>query len=377
VTIAEEGLDTKAGAGQDHPARLRRAADRGRDAGYAAVIISPSPDLFYLTGYDAPVLERLTALVLRGERDPVLLVPELERPRAATAGAESLAEVVTWRDGDDPIEKLRAMVSEGPIAVTERMWASQLLLLQRALSSSTFEPASSVTADLRARKDAGEVNLLRKAARGADQSFNLLAAEGLGGRTEDQVARSLGEHLQACGHDSVGFAIVGSGPNGASPHHLAGDRTIRAGDPVVLDFGGRVAGYCSDVTRTVSVGAPRAEVAEIHAIVHEAQEAAFRAAGPGVPGQEVDRAARRVIEDAGYGDAFIHRTGHGIGLEEHEEPYLVEGNDRPLEPGNCFSIEPGIYLPGRFGVRIEDIVTLTEDGPVRLNPAPRELTVVG
>jgi len=375
VTTEGGGPGSKA-ATHDHRARLRRAAERGRHAGYAAVVVSPSPDLFYLTGYDAPVLERLTALVLRDGKDPVLIVPELEAPRAAASGADSLTELVPWRDGGDPIETLRSILSEGRIAVTERMWASQLLSLQRALSSSTFEPASSVLADLRARKDPAEVQLLRKAARGADQSFSLITAEGFRGRMEGQVARSLAEHLQECGHDSVAFTSVGSGPNGASPHHLPEDRTIRAGDAVVMDFGGRVGGYCSDITRTVSVGEPRGEVAEVHAIVHEAQEAAFGAAGPGVPGEEVDRAARRVIEGAGYGHAFIHRTGHGIGLEEHEEPYLVEGNHRPLEPGNCFSIEPGIYLAGRFGVRIEDIVTLTEDGAVRLNHAPRELMVV-
>jgi D-alanyl-D-alanine dipeptidase len=231
--------------------------------------------------------------------------------------------------------------------------------------------------ELRARKDAGEVQLLRKAARGADESFRRIVAEGLKGRSESHVARSLGEHLEDCSHESVAFTIVGSGPNGASPHHLSGDRRVRAGDAVVLDFGGRVGGYCSDITRTVSVGEPRAEVAEVHEVVHLAQDAAFRVAAPGVPAEEVDRAARRVIEDAGYGDAFIHRTGHGIGLEEHEDPYLVEGNARPLEAGNCFSIEPGIYIEGRFGVRIEDIVTLTEDRAVRLNHAPRQLAVVG
>jgi D-alanyl-D-alanine dipeptidase len=206
--------------------------------------------------------------------------------------------------------------------------------------------------------------------------FDRITSEGLGGRVEEEVSRRLSDLLVDTGCESAAFAIVGSGPNGASPHHDAGDRTIRMGDAVVLDFGGRVGGYCSDMTRTVSVGEPSAETKEIHEIVHRAQEAAFHAARPGVPAQEVDRAARRVISDAGYGDRFIHRTGHGIGLEEHEHPYIVAGNSELLDPGMCFSIEPGIYLEGRFGVRIEDIVTLTEDGAVRLNHAPRELTVV-
>ena len=191
------------------------------------------------------------------------------------------------------------------------------------------------------------------------------------------MSRALGAHLVETGHQLATFGIVGSGPNGASPHHEAGDRTIRQGDTVVLDFGGRLAGYCSDISRTVSVGEPSGEVKEVHAIVQEAQEAAFNAIRPGVAAQDVDRAARRVIEDAGYGENFIHRTGHGIGLEEHEHPYIVQGNERLLEPGMSFSIEPGIYLEGRFGVRIEDIATVTEDGGMRLNHAPRELAVVG
>jgi Xaa-Pro aminopeptidase len=180
----------------------------------------------------------------------------------------------------------------------------------------------------------------------------------------------------ANGCESAAFGIVGSGPTGASPHHDAGDRVIQPGDAVVLDYGGRFGGYCSDMTRTVSVGEPPPEVKEVHAVVREAQEASFRSVRPGVPAQEIDRAARRVIEEAGYGDRFIHRTGHGIGLDEHETPYIVEGNDEPLEPGMCFSIEPGIYLEGRFGVRLEDIVTVTLDGARRLNEAPRDLVVV-
>jgi D-alanyl-D-alanine dipeptidase len=229
---------------------------------------------------------------------------------------------------------------------------------------------------LRIRKDPGELDLLTETAHDADRAFATLVGERFAGRTEREVAGALTAHLQEEGIDGVAFCIVASGPNGASPHHEPGERRIEPGDAVVLDFGGRVGGYCSDITRTVSVGEPAAEVAKVHAIVREAQEAGFRAAGPGVPAEEVDRAARRVIEDAGYGHAFIHRTGHGIGLEEHEHPYIVEGNAEALESGMCFSIEPGIYLEGGFGIRIEDIVALTEDGAVRLNEAPHELLVV-
>ena len=178
------------------------------------------------------------------------------------------------------------------------------------------------------------------------------------------------------GHDVASFAIVGGGPNGASPHHEPGDRVIENGDLVVCDFGGRLRGYSSDVTRTFSVGVPSSEQEAVHSVVLAASEAARAAVGPGVTCQEIDRAARRVVEEAGYGDLFIHRTGHGIGLEVHEHPYMVEGNETPLEEGMTFSIEPGVYLPGRFGVRIEDIVACGPDGVDELNRADRSLRVV-
>ena len=362
----------------DFAGRLDRAAHAARSAKVSALVVTPSPDLFYLTGYDAPVLERLTALVVRAKGDPVLVVPRLEQPRAKASSAGKLVEVVSWMDGEDPYRLVRKLVkAKGRLGVTDRMWAAQLLALQGALPHASFRSAAKALAPLRAVKDAGEVGFLRQAARGADRTFGEVIKDPMVGRTEAEVGSALAEGLLRHVHQTVGFTIVGSGPNGASPHHDTGRRRIRAGDPVVLDFGGRVGGYCSDVTRTVSVGEPTSRMREVHEIVQEAQEAAFRAAGPGVPAQEVDRAARIVIEAAGYGEAFIHRTGHGIGLEEHEDPYIVEGNDRPLVPGNCFSIEPGIYLSGRFGVRIEDVVTVTEDGCDRLNRAPRQLLVVG
>ncbi|MDP8957079.1 MAG: aminopeptidase P family protein, partial [Actinomycetota bacterium] len=283
----------------------------------------------------------------------------------------------SWPDGEDPYELVRALVGGGhSYGASDRMWAAHLLQLQEMLADAKFVPSSTVLAALRERKDEGEIELLRRAGQSADETFGRICAEGLEGRSEREIARSLEELLLATGTDAAAFTIVGSGPNSASPHHEAAERKIQATDTIVLDFGGRVGGYCSDITRTVVVGERPGEVEEIHGIVREAQETAFRTAGPGVPAQEVDRAARSVIEQAGYGDAFVHRTGHGIGLEEHEAPYIVSGNDEVLEPGMCFSIEPGIYLEGRVGVRIEDIVAITEDGPVRLNQAPRDLAVV-
>lgn len=363
--------------GHDYADRLARAAKGTYEANLDGLIITPSPDLLYLAGYDAPLLERLTALIVRPDEPPLLIVPELERPRAATSPAGELLAMETWRNGDDPFETIARVLPDGKtFGAADRMWAMHLLGLQRALPGSSFVLASTVMTRLRVRKDQGELDLLGRAGSAADDAFSRIIEEGLSGQPEEAVSRRLSELLVEAGCQSAAFAIVGSGPNGASPHHEPGDRTIRSGDAVVLDFGGRVGGYCSDMTRTVSVGKPTAEAKEIHQIVLQAQEAAFQAVKPGVPAEEVDRAARQVIEEAGHADAFIHRTGHGIGLEEHEHPYVVEGNFEPLEPGMCFSIEPGIYLEGRFGVRIEDIVAVTQDGAARLNNAPRDLTVV-
>lgn len=364
--------------GHDYQDRLGRAAKEASAADLDALVITPSPDMLYLVGYDAPLLERLTVLIAPAGGSPVLIVPELERPRAAASPAGNLMDIEIWRDGEDPFDVVSRALADGKaFGATDRMWAMHLLGLQRALPRSTFVLASTVMTRLRVRKDEGEIDLLARAGRSADASLDRITGEGLEGRAERDVSRRLSDLLVETGCESAAFAIVGSGPNGASPHHDAGDRTILTGDAVVLDFGGRVGGYCSDLTRTVSVGDPSGETREVHEIVRLAQEAAFQAARPRVPAEEVDRAARRVIADAGYGDRFIHRTGHGIGLEEHEHPYIVEGNSEPLEAGMCFSIEPGIYLEGRFGVRIEDIVTVTEDGATRLNHAPHELTVVG
>ncbi len=361
----------------DYASRLRSAAEQAEVRGLAGLVVAPGPDLLYLIGYDPPPLERLTALVVRPGTEAVLVVPVLERARAAAGVAHGLIEMQSWPDGEDPYEVVRSIVSpSGRYGVSDRMWGIHLLGLQGTLGNAEFSSASPVLTPLRARKDDAEIDLLRRAAHAADETFRRVTAEPLEGRPEQDVAGSLARELVHAGHDTAAFTIVGSGPNGASPHHEPGQRIIRDDDPVVLDFGGRLGGYYSDITRTVSVGEPSAEVRRVHEIVHEAQEAAFQAVRPGVPAEEVDRAARKVIAGAGYGEAFIHRTGHGIGLEEHEEPYLVEGSTDPLEPGMTFSIEPGIYLEGRFGVRIEDIVAMRADGAVRLNEAPRELTVV-
>jgi Xaa-Pro aminopeptidase len=361
----------------DHPARIRRAAEAAGRDGLDAVIVTPGPDLVYLAGYDPPPLERLTALVIRPGGEPAVVVPRLEQPLAEDGGLGMLGELVSWEEGDDPYRLVADLVGgRGPVACSDRMWASHLLRLQDALAEAVFLPAGSVLGPLRAVKDEQEIGLLKRAARAADEAFNRILATRLESLPETAVAARLAELLVETGHEAPAFTIVGSGPNGASPHHEPGPRQLQQGDAVVMDFGGRTGGYHSDLSRTVAVGEPSGELPHIHEVVREAQEAAFQAVRPGVPAQEVDRTARRVIEEAGFGDRFIHRTGHGIGLEEHEPPYIVEGNEEPLRPGMCFSIEPGVYLPGEFGVRIEDIVTVTEHAGQRLNLASRDLEVV-
>ncbi|ELP63728.1 aminopeptidase P family protein [Streptomyces turgidiscabies] len=364
----------------DYRARLRRAARAAEDAGLAGLLVTPGPDLVWLTGY-APtaVTERLTLLVLAAGQDPVLVVPALEAPDAAQApGAPALA-LSDWTDGKDPYAATAALLDgAGRFGVSDNAWALHLLALQTALPRSSYVSLTEGLPMLRAVKDAAELARLAAAGAAADATYDEIRKVPFGGRRESDVAGELAGLLRRFGHSQVDFTIVASGPNGANPHHEAGDRVIEHGDMVVLDFGGLLDGYGSDTSRTVHVGEPDAEQRRVHDIVREAQEAGFRAVRPGAACQDVDRAARAVITEAGYGEYFIHRTGHGIGVTTHEPPYMIEGEERPLVPGMCFSVEPGVYLPGRFGVRIEDIVTVTDDGAGgrRLNNTTREMVIV-
>ncbi|MGZ8593770.1 MAG: M24 family metallopeptidase [Actinomycetota bacterium] len=356
--------------------RRERAVEAAREADLAGLLVTPGPDLAYLTGHIPPPLERLTLLILATGRDPVLLVPALERPAAeAAAGADGL-ELASWKDGEDPYALAARVLRAGRYAVNDQTWSSHLLALELATADCIFVAAGRALPPLRAVKDEDEIERLRSAGRGADGVFGDVVRVPFAGRRELDVGADLDRLLRERGHERVEFTIVGSGPNGASPHHGASDRRIEPVDAVVLDFGGVAGGYCSDITRTVFVGEPDEEQRLVYDVVRAAQQAAFEAVRPGVPAQDVDRAARAVIVEAGYGERFVHRTGHGIGLEVHEPPYIVEGDETRLRAGMTFSDEPGIYLPGRFGVRIEDQLVVTEGGAERLNEAPRELTVV-
>jgi Xaa-Pro aminopeptidase len=357
--------------------RRTRAAAKLRERGFGALAVSPGADLFYLTGYQMFPSERLTCLVLDREGKATIVCPELEAPRAAAAAPDVARSA--WGETDDPYAVVAALVgASGAIAVADQMWASFLLNLQAALPDRTFGPASLITRDLRMRKDGAEIEALRLVSESADRAYVRILERPFAGRTEREVGVDLAELLRSEGHDEVGFTIVGSGANGASPHHEPGDRLIGEGDTVVLDFGGAMRGYRSDITRTVHVGRTAGrEEQKVHDAVRRSQEAGYAAARKDASGESVDAAARRVIEDAGYGKFFIHRTGHGIGLDGHEDPYLVRGNRERLEPGMAFSIEPGIYLPGRFGVRIEDIAVIDADGSARpLNRADHAFATV-
>jgi Xaa-Pro aminopeptidase len=362
----------------DYRARMERAARTAAEAGLAGLLVAPGPDLVWLTGYTPPaVTERLTLLVLAAGQDPVLVVPALEAPDAQKAAGASALALRDWTDGKDPYAATAALLdASGRFGISDNAWALHLLALQRAMPGSSYTSLTEALPMLRAVKDAAELELMTAAGAAADATFEEIRDVPFAGRRESQVAADLDRLLRRHGHEQVDFTIVASGPNGANPHHEAGDRVIERGDMVVLDFGGLKDGYGSDTSRTVHVGEPTDEERRVHDIVREAQEAGFQAVRPGAACQDVDRAARAVIADAGYGEYFIHRTGHGIGLETHEEPYIVAGNTEPLEPGMAFSIEPGIY-PGEHGARIEDIVVCTEDGFERMNQVDRDLVVVG
>ncbi len=362
----------------DYERRMERAGRVAANVGLAGLIVTPGPDLTWLCGYRPTAeTERLTALVIAAGRRPRLLVPVLEQPDAERAAGAGAMDVTGWRDGANPYNELAKWLDpQGRYGMSDATWAMHLLGLQRALPESAYGALTEVLPMLRAVKDVHEVERLAAAGAAADATYEAILGVRFAGRREHEVAADLARLLTEHGHSQVDFTVVGSGPNGANPHHEAGDRVIGDGDMVVLDFGGLKDGYGSDTTRTVHVGEPTAEERNVHDIVREAQQAAFEAVRPGVACQEIDRVARKVIKAAGYGEYFIHRTGHGIGVTTHEPPYMVEGEHLPLVPGMCFSIEPGIYLPGRFGVRIEDIVTCTESGGRRLNETAREMAVV-
>lgn len=362
-------------------ARARLAAD-----GADALLVGPGADLAHLTGHHALPLERLTMLVLAVRGPATLVVPQLEEPLArdglALAGTPpSAVTVAAWAETEDPLgpvaEAVARAVDAGPgrVLVAAPVWSSFTLGLQARLPRVAFAPAGPSLAGLRLVKDATEVARLRAAGEAIDAVHAAVPGLLRVGRSEREVARDLSALILA-GHDRVNFVIVASGPNGASPHHEAGDRRLEDGDAIVVDIGGTLDGYCSDVTRDYVLGRPPDGYLAAHAALELAQARASAAVAPGTTAETIDRVARDVLVEAGLGERFIHRTGHGIGREEHEPPWIVAGDRTVLTPGMAFSVEPGVYVPGRFGMRIEDIVVVAEHGVDVLNHRPREALVL-
>ncbi|HVB43528.1 MAG TPA: Xaa-Pro peptidase family protein [Streptosporangiaceae bacterium] len=360
--------------------RLAAAAAAAGRARLDALLLTPGPDLRYVVGYDAHALERLTCLAIpaSGAGDPFLVVPRLELPAAQASPAGRLGlELIPWDETDDPYALVAARLG-GPASVglADRMWALMVLRFRAALPAARQDLASLALSPLRSRKSAAEIAALREAGQAIDRVHARVPDWLRAGRTEEQVAADIADAILAEGHCQVDFTIVASGPNAASPHHTASDRVLRDGDAVVVDIGGTMpTGYCSDCTRTYVIGTPHDDFAAYYQVLAAAQDAACAAVKPGVSAESVDAAAREPITAAGYGAYFVHRTGHGIGLETHEDPYIVAGNTEPLQPGHAFSVEPGIY-PGPHGARIEDIVVCTDTGCERLNNVTRELVSV-
>jgi Xaa-Pro aminopeptidase len=356
--------------------RLQRAQGEMARQGVDLLVVGASADLLYLIGYAGHLSERMSLLVLPREGNPHYVVPGLEA--TLLAAQRDLLEIVPWEETEAPAAKVATIAGDaanGTISVSDELWSVFTLRLQHAMANARWSEGGQLLRPLRMIKDEREIALLAEAARLTDETWDEFLTTSITGLTEWQVRERLMGMIAARGLAPT-FCNVGSGPNGASPHQTASGRVIGPGDAVVCDWGGTLEGYHSDVTRTAHVGEPSAEFVAAYDAVLAANQAALDAVRPGVACQEIDRAARAVLTAAGYGEAFFHRTGHGLGLSVHEEPYLVEGNTLPLAEGMVFSDEPGVYFPGQFGIRIEDTVLCTADGGRRLNEATRELNVM-
>lgn len=362
--------------------RLKAAARLAAERNLSGLVLGTGPELAYLCGSWISSHERLSALVVPahpGAR-PSFIIPWVERSELIFSPVGSLdIQVRGWADGDNPhqlvLDALGNVGADDTIAIGGSLPAIHLIPLQQ-LTKATTKLATSVMRDLFMRKDETELSQLTAAAAAIDRVIAQVPGWLKPGITERDVAIEIERAILAVGHHCVDFIIVGSGPNGANPHHTFSDRVLQPGDPVVIDIGGTWGvGYRSDTTRTFIVpGAdPDPEFLRRYEVLMQAQEAAVNAVKPGVTAEYIDKVARSQIAAAGFGSEFIHRTGHGIGLSTHEEPFIMEGNKLVLEPGMAFSVEPGIYRSGLYGARIEDIVYVTETGFARLNSQPRTL----
>ncbi len=359
--------------------RVDRVLEHMDAHGVNAMFVTPGSDLSYLIGYHAVPMERLTMLVISTTQDPFLVVPRLERSAAlASPFGETNWDVIAWDETEDPYTLIEErLVSQGVIALDGHMWAERVLTIQSRFSESQFISAAPLISSIRVIKSPDELEYLRDAAAAIDRVHSQVPSVLRVGRTEREVGRDIAELILAEGHSTVDFVIVASGPNGASPHHEVSDRVIESGDSIVIDIGGTMpSGYCSDCTRTYSVGEPDTEFLQRYEILQRAQVLSTLAVHTGALSHDIDAAARSELERFGLGEYFIHRTGHGIGLDTHEEPYIGPNNNTIIEAGMVFSVEPGFYIDGEHGARIEDIVICTPDGPETLNKQTRDLVIV-
>lgn len=355
--------------------RIESVQEKMRQEGCGYLILSPSTNMFYFTGLQTTADERLQAIVIPAEGQPTAILPEMYKEKAESVIAGRFP-LIPWSDQHDPLDLLKEVMpveNSGRIAVDDFMRAGHLIEIMHVYPGAAFEQASAIVDSLRLFKDHHEIMLMERAGDLADQVMEKVRSEIRPGISEKEMAHFIETSFKQISDDISFKPIIASGPNSASPHHSPGERKLQEGDFVVVDCGGSVEGYCSDITRTFFLGKVSGEMRKVYEVVQEANQAAFDAIGLGCSGEEADAAARGVIAQAGYGDYFIHRTGHGIGLDVHEPPYLVEGNSEKILPGMTFSIEPGIYFPGKYGIRIEDIVAVTDQGPRRLNRFTRDL----
>jgi len=344
------------------------------------LVFAPGPNMYYLSGFLEEPGERLFMLTVPQSDDPFFIVPELYEEHVRRFSW--VEQLFSWKDSQDARTVLSAAIKEWlpsrpSIGIDSRMWSRFLLILLAIAPEARYEDASTVMSRLRLRKSAREIELLEKSAEIADAVFLETLKKCGQGVSENQIAAEIVYELRRSGADSIAFEpVVASGPNAALPHYRSGDRKLMRGDLVVLDFGCLYRGYNSDITRTVAIGDCDADRKQTYSVVRSAQEQAVQGAIEGIEAQSVDELAREIIKKAGWGPFFIHRTGHGIGLEIHEEPYIVAGNSMKLAEGMTFSVEPGIYVPGQYGVRIEDIIVIEAGRARRLNKCTRDLPVL-
>lgn len=364
--------------GTELSARIPTLLNLAQEHDIDATIIGPGPDLEYFAQYQTPLLERISILVAMRGRDPFVLIPKMEEEGTKSSSIPALnIEVVTWEETEDPFQLLQAHLATcKTIAISDNLPARWLLGIQQVLPTARYVSAHPLISPMRERKSNEEVAGLRGAAQAIDEVHALVPTWLAPGISERDIAAKIQTAILAK-HATIDFVIVGSGPNSSAPHHGYSDRVLKVGDPVVVDIGGTMpSGYCSDSTRTYHLGPPNPTFANHYRALQDAQAAAVAAVKPGISCETIDSVARNILTEAGIGDQFLHRTGHGIGLETHEDPYIVQGNQQLLEPGMAFSVEPGFYDAGKWGARIEDIVVCTEQGVEALNRRPHELVII-